>query len=122
MDTDYEVMMFEQDIGSPEECTTTPNVEIKLFSPSVDTEMQRTDQHHSVSTQTYLSCATTTRESSTMTQETEAPMASSKFVNDDQAIHYYTGLETYKKFVMVLHTLGPASHELTYIHRTIHPI
>lgn len=33
---------------------------------------------------------------------------------DNETIHFYTGLETYDKFVMVLHTLGPAAYSLKY--------
>lgn len=36
------------------------------------------------------------------------------FVMNSSALHYYTGLENYDKFVMVLSTLGPAAHELKY--------
>ena len=32
------------------------------------------------------------------------------------AIHFYTGLETYAKFVKVLQSLGPDQHELAYFH------
>ena len=33
---------------------------------------------------------------------------------DDASIHFYTGLETYKKFCMVLTTLGSAAYQLHY--------
>ena len=38
------------------------------------------------------------------------------FVTDDEGIHFYTGLQNYDKFLMVLHTLGPAVNELNYYH------
>ncbi|XP_062574699.1 uncharacterized protein LOC134236544 [Saccostrea cucullata] len=37
------------------------------------------------------------------------------FEKDDAAIHFYTGLETYSKFMYVLHSLGPAAYCLNYI-------
>lgn len=39
-----------------------------------------------------------------------------RFATDPEGIHYYTGLECYEKFKMVLHTLGPAAYELNYYH------
>ena len=33
---------------------------------------------------------------------------------DDPGIHFYTGLENYNKFCMVLSFLGPAAHHLNY--------
>ncbi len=45
------------------------------------------------------------------------------FVNDNEAIHYYTGLEkNYMRFCCVLHTLGPAAFNLNYIFGAIHTI
>ncbi|XP_014679474.1 PREDICTED: uncharacterized protein LOC106819344 [Priapulus caudatus] len=38
------------------------------------------------------------------------------FVTDPKGIHYYTGLETYDKFLFVLNTLGPAAYRLNYFH------
>lgn len=39
-----------------------------------------------------------------------------RFVSDEEGIHFYTGLESYEKFCMVLQSLGPAAHELNYYH------
>jgi hypothetical protein len=64
------------------------------------------------------SCQTdtvSTRCDSTQTDD-ECHFSASRFANDDEGIHYYTGLETYAKFLMVLYTLGPASSELNYYH------
>ena len=36
--------------------------------------------------------------------------------NDSPGIHFYTGLQSYQKFIFVLSTLGPAQHELNYYH------
>lgn len=36
------------------------------------------------------------------------------FALDPKTMHYYTGLETYEKFVMVLDTLGSAAYDLNY--------
>lgn len=37
-----------------------------------------------------------------------------KFKYDNRSIHFYTGLETYVKFIFVLSTLGPAAYHLNY--------
>ena len=39
-----------------------------------------------------------------------------KFRHHPDAIHFYTGLESYEKFVFVRQTLGPAQDELIYYH------
>ncbi|XP_067007780.2 uncharacterized protein [Anabrus simplex] len=36
------------------------------------------------------------------------------FRNDSEGLMYFTGLESYEKFCLVLNTLGPAAHELQY--------
>ena len=38
---------------------------------------------------------------------------------DDDTIHFYTGLETYNKFCMVLQTLGPTVNSLNYYYKII---
>ena len=38
------------------------------------------------------------------------------FSNDDTAMHFYTGLESYAKFLFVLRTLGAAAYNLRYIY------
>ena len=45
-----------------------------------------------------------------------------QFERDDEAIHYYTGLETYSKFVLTLQSLGPAAYRLRYLFFQIHGI
>lgn len=35
-------------------------------------------------------------------------------MNNDAVIHYYTGLESHKKFLFVLQILGPAAYHLQY--------
>ncbi|CAC5394347.1 unnamed protein product [Mytilus coruscus] len=46
-----------------------------------------------------------------ITQTPSMPMFSAEdFANDDTAMHFYTGLESYTKFLFVLTTLGPAAH------------
>jgi hypothetical protein len=37
-----------------------------------------------------------------------------QFINDESGLHYYTGLENYMKFNLVLMTLGSAAHSLIY--------
>ena len=44
------------------------------------------------------------------------------FVKDDKAIHFYTGLESYLKFMFVLNTLGPAAYCLNYIYHSVENI
>jgi len=41
------------------------------------------------------------------------------FEKDPAAVHFYTGLETYMKFVLVLHTLRPAAFQLNYIYHSV---
>lgn len=55
-------------------------------------------QHTSVATQTLDS----------------PPFTVERFVEDDDGIHYYTGLENYQKFQFVLSTLGNAAYNLKY--------
>lgn len=45
-------------------------------------------------------------------------MHASDFMFDNDGLHFFTGLETYSKFVFVLSTLGPAAHELQYFYGT----
>ena len=42
-----------------------------------------------------------------------------RFKNDDEGMKYFTGLETYEKFMMVLQTLGPAAHDLKYLYGNV---
>jgi hypothetical protein len=38
----------------------------------------------------------------------------SDFINDDEGLHFYSGLGTYSRFKMILYTLGPAAEHLNY--------
>ncbi|XP_061190649.1 uncharacterized protein LOC133198614 [Saccostrea echinata] len=50
------------------------------------------------------------------TQTQNKPMFDvENFVNDNVGMHFYTGLETYCKFLFVLRTLGPSAYCLKYI-------
>lgn len=52
-----------------------------------------------------------------MSQTPLRPMFSvDNFLNDDTGMHFYTGLESYTKFMFVLRTLGPAAYCLKYIY------
>ena len=42
-----------------------------------------------------------------------------KFRNDDAAVHFYTGLETFRNVLFVLDTLGPAAYHLRYIYHKV---
>ena len=55
--------------------------------------------------------------STTSTQTITSPVQlySAKRFSDDQ-LHYFTGLESYRKFCLVLDTLGPAALELNYLY------
>lgn len=44
--------------------------------------------------------------------------SSSDFRNDPEGMHFYTGLETYNKFLFVFSSLGPARYCLNYYHGT----
>ena len=46
--------------------------------------------------------------------ESDVPFDTDKFMFDDEAIHYYTGLENYSKVMFVLSTLGHAAYNLSY--------
>ncbi|XP_052788486.1 uncharacterized protein LOC128223234 [Mya arenaria] len=41
------------------------------------------------------------------------------FEHDSAAVHFYTGLENYLKFMFVLSTLGPAAYHLNYIYHSV---
>lgn len=56
------------------------------------------------------------RSVSTQTERSVTQMYSAKNF-DDNGIHFYTGLETYGKFCMVLNSLGPAAHHLEYYYK-----
>jgi hypothetical protein len=47
--------------------------------------------------------------------EKQPLFAVENFENDDEAVHYYTGLETYAKFIFTLQSLGPAAYCLNYL-------
>jgi len=52
---------------------------------------------------------------STQTVQRNLQLLSAKlFAMEPKTMHYYTGLETYEKFVMVLDTLGSAAYQLNY--------
>jgi len=52
---------------------------------------------------------------STQTVQRNLQLLSAKlFALEPKTIHYYTGLETYEKFCMVLDTLGPSAYSLKY--------
>ncbi|XP_061196585.1 uncharacterized protein LOC133204857 [Saccostrea echinata] len=47
------------------------------------------------------------------------PMSIDNFTNDDAGVHFYTGLETLRKFYFVLRTLGPAAYYLNYVYHQV---
>jgi len=59
--------------------------------------------------------------SSTQTEVSGRQLLSLRLLDND-ALHYYTGLETAEKFIFVLSTLGPAVHSLVYYYNTIPPL
>lgn len=54
------------------------------------------------------------KDTGTQTVCGEPTFSISKFINDPEAIHFFTGLENYSKLKFVLQTLGPAAHQLNY--------
>ena len=50
------------------------------------------------------------------------PLAVSRFHNDDDAVHYYTGLLSYERFNFVLNILGPAAFSLSYMYGSVQNI
>ena len=74
-----------------------------------------------VTSQTYQSGIISTRDCGS--DPVATPMFTARaFRGDNDAIHFYTGLETFDKFEFVLSTLGPAAHCLTYMYGAIHQI
>jgi len=68
--------------------------------------------------QTYQSGVTKTSE--TGIDAIKIPLFSLRmFIGDNDAIHYYTGLETYETLLFVLNTQGAEVHVLNYIYGTI---
>ena len=55
----------------------------------------------------------TSTSTSTQTVRLPVQLYSAKRFSNDQ-LHYFTGLETYAKFCLVLDSLGPAAYELNY--------
>ena len=75
------------------------------------------------STQTEELNTTSTSEVSTQSATSPYPLLSAeRFAFDDRAIHFYTGLESYAKFLFVFNTLGQAVNHLTYMFGAIHNI
>lgn len=87
---------------------TGPEVEIppSQISVEVDLESDNVNSRNDVS----VSVATV----STSTQTPETRFSVDNFSNDPEAIHFYTGLEDYRKFTMLLDCLGPAAYSLDY--------
>ena len=50
----------------------------------------------------------------------DIPMSVGRFMNKGKAIHHFTGLESYAKFLFVLSTLGQAANDLNYCWRQCH--
>jgi hypothetical protein len=61
-----------------------------------------------------------------MSADTQTPVwpsfSAHNYRHDADAIHYYTGLEEYKKFQFVLQTLGEAANHLTYYYSQVQQI
>jgi len=71
-----------------------------------------------MSSQTYQSGVTKT--SKTGSDSIKIPLFSLRmFIGDNDAIHYYTDLETYEMVLFVLSTLGPEVHVLNYMYGII---
>ena len=45
--------------------------------------------------------------------------SASWFRNDQEGLHFYTGLQSYYKFLFVLSSLGPAAGSLNYYHKVV---
>ncbi len=60
---------------------------------------------------------TTSRDAATLTDSTRAASFSAlRFQHDPAGMHHYTGLHNFKKFKLVLNSLGPAAYELHYLY------
>lgn len=101
-----EVFLLDEDVGVEVECATGEHLTVD--ARVVDNGCQ-----------TDLSGSVETSDQGTSTDK--QPILSAEKLKDD-AIHFYTGLETYSKFKMVLQTLGEGAFHLNYIYGAIHPI
>lgn len=81
-----------------------------LFEEVVETQDKEVAPEPATPASSFAACQTQTPE--------WPPICIERFQDRDDAIHYYTGLESYGKFKYVLATLGPAAYELEYRWRT----
>src|SRR6218665_4123647 len=58
-------------------------------------------------------------DSSVQSYQSKERFSYSDFIADDKGVHYYTGLETFEKFLFVLNTLGPAGNCLRYLYGAV---
>jgi len=72
-----------------------------------------------VEVQTTISIVNDMVDSSTQSYQSKERFSYSDFVTDDKGIHYFTGLETFDKFLFVLNTLGPAANCLRYLYGAV---
>ena len=89
------VLLDSNDIGAEIECT------------EMNQENEELDQTNLAK---YQECSTQTQISPGFCVE--------KYATNPAKLCYYTGLESFEKFLFVFDTLGPAVHDLTYYHKT----
>ena len=83
-----------------------------------------TARTNTMDTQTYLSGVTLTADMATdpVFPSQMNVYSAERFKDDSDGIHFFTGLENYLKFMLVLQTLGSAAYELNYLYGAIHHI
>lgn len=83
--------------------------------PDIGTEVVVEMQDNVMESTDAIAAESSSRSITTQTpKDAEPPMSVEKFAHNDGAIHKFTGLETYLKFLFVLGTLGPAAYQLQY--------
>ena len=101
------------DIFSPDNYVIGAEIETETSEERTDVKCETTSQSNmDISTQTEI---IDVRDNISQTPEI-APFALESFANDNAAIHFYTGLESYIKVCFVLSTLGMAQNNLRYMY------
>ena len=69
-----------------------------------------------ISMQTDSVTAVQTHDTTTQTSSSSNLLSVDRFISDDTAFHFYTGLHNYDIFRCVLRSLGPAAYQLQYLY------
>ena len=98
--------------------TTEPNTLVDLDLQDIGAEVECTEINSDTQElEETISAHPKFQECSTQTQISPR-FCVEKYVADPAGICFYTGLESFEKFLFVFDTLGHAVHDLTYYHKT----